>query len=84
MGNGTHIEVTLDAVGAAKLKRLAERVHGDEAALAACLLAQALDETDADPRITADVLDRIPDADTRAQLGRNQARASDTTPIDEL
>lgn len=81
---GSRLNVTLDEIHAAKLRRLAERTHTQEGTLARSLLAHALDETDADPRHVADVLDRIPGAYERAELGRRQAAAGETIPLDEL
>jgi hypothetical protein len=81
---GSRLNVTLDEIHAAKLRRLAERTHTQEGTLARSLLAHALDETDADPRHVADVLDRIPGAYERAELGRRQAQTGETTSLDEL
>lgn len=53
-------------------------------ALARSLLAQALDEADPDPRNAAALLDAIPGAWERAQLGLEQGRAGDTVALDEL
>jgi hypothetical protein len=44
----------------------------------------ALDEADPDPRHIADLLDGIPGAFERAQLGLEQARAGLGVPLDEL
>ena len=81
---GSRLNVTLDEIHAAKLRRLAERTHTQEGTLARSLLAHALDETDADPRHVADVLDRVPGAYERAELGRRQAQTGETTSLDEL
>jgi hypothetical protein len=78
------VNVTLDGEHAAKLARLAERTHAHEGTLARSLLAHALDETDADPRHVADVLDGIDGAFERAQLGREQAVRGETVELDEL
>jgi hypothetical protein len=78
------LNVTLDAERAAKLARLAARIHVQEGTLARSLLATALDEADPDPRTVADVLDSIPGAWDRAQLGLRQARTGDTLAVDEL
>ncbi len=74
----TRLNITLDAEYAAKLARLAERVHVQEGTLARALLASALDEADPDPRSVTDVLDAIPGAWDRAQLGRRQGRSGQT------
>jgi hypothetical protein len=81
---GFRLNVTLDGVHAAKLRRLAERTHTQEGTLARSLLSHALDETDADARHIVDVLDGIPGAYERAQLGLEQARTGETIPLDQL
>jgi hypothetical protein len=81
---GSRFDVTLDEIHAAKLRLLAERTHTQEGTLASSLLAHAVDETDADARHVADVLDRMADAWERAELGRRQALAGETVPLDEL
>lgn len=78
------LNVTLDEAHAAKLRRLAEQTQVQEGTLARSLLAHALDETDAEPRHVADLLDRVPGAWERARLGLEQARSGDTVPLDEL
>jgi hypothetical protein len=82
--NKTRLNVTLDAEHAAKLARLAERTHTQEGTLARSLLTHALDEADPDPRHAADLLDGIPGAYERALVGREQARAGKTIPLDDL
>jgi hypothetical protein len=78
------LNVTLDAQYAEKLSRLAERTHTQEGTLARSLLSHALDEADPDPRHAADLLDGIPGAYERALLGREQAKAGTTIPLDDL
>jgi hypothetical protein len=78
------LNITLDAEYAAKLARLAERVHVQEGTLARALLSSALDEADPDPRSVTDVLDAISGAWKRAQLGRQQGRSGQTISLDEL
>ena len=80
----TRLNVTLDAQYAEKLSRLAERTHAQEGTLARSLLSHALDEADPDPRHVADLLDGIPGAYERALLGREQAKAGQTIPLDDL
>jgi len=82
--NAHRVNVTLDAAYALKLQLLAERTHTNEGTLARSLLSSALDEADPDPRNIADLLDGIPGALDRAQLGAAQARAGLGTPLDEL
>lgn len=76
--------VTLDELHAAKLRQLAERTHTNEGTLARSLLSSVLDEVDPDPRNIADLLDGIPGALERAELGRAQAEAGLGTALDEL
>jgi hypothetical protein len=78
------LNVTLDAESAAKLARLAERTHVHEGTLARSLLATALDDADPDAKSVGDVLDGIPGAWERAQLGNEQALAGDTVSLEEL
>ena len=77
------LNITLDAEYAAKLARLAERIHVQEGTLARSLLSTALDDADPDARSVTEVLDAIPGAWERAQLGREQGRAGDTQPLAE-
>lgn len=78
------VNVTLDDAYALKLRRLAERTHTNEGTLARSLLSSALDEADPDPRHVGDLLDGIPGAFERAQLGLEQAQTGRGTPLDEL
>jgi hypothetical protein len=85
MGRVTYrVNVSLDEEHAEKLRVLAERTHVQEGTLARSLLAQALDEAAPDPRHVADLLDRIPGALERAELGLAQAREGTTVPLDTL
>jgi predicted transcriptional regulator len=78
------LNITLDDEYAEKLSRLAARTHVQPGTIARSLLSTALDEVDADPRNVADLLDGIPGALERAQLGRAQARSGDTVPLEQL
>jgi len=80
----TRLNVTLDPERAAKLALLAERTHTQEGTLARSLLSQAIDEADVDARHVVELLDGIPGAFERAQLGLEQARAGKTIAVDEL
>ena len=85
MGRATNrVNVTLDDEHALKLRRLAERTHTNEGTLARSLLATALDEADPDPRNVTELLDGIPGAFDRAQLGAAQARAGAAIPLEDL
>ena len=78
------LNITLDEERAAKLEQLAERMHVQPGTLARSLLSSALDESDPDARNVVELLDGIPGAFDRAQLGLEQARAGRTIPLDEL
>lgn len=77
------LNVTLGDAQAAKLRRLAEQTNVQEGTLARSLLSRAIDEADADPRHVGDLLDAIPGALERAQLGLEQARRGETVPLNE-
>jgi hypothetical protein len=78
------LNVTLDDEHAAKLARLAERTHVQPGTLARSLLASALDDSDLDARNVVELLDGIPGAFDRAQLGLDQAELGDTVSLDDL
>ncbi len=78
------LDITLDGERAAKLSRLAQRVHVNEGTLARSLLSTAIDEADPDPENVVAVLDGIDGAFERAQLGRRQAASGETVALDEL
>jgi hypothetical protein len=78
------VTVTLDAVGAAKLDRLAERAAIKRDQLASALLRAALDDADPDPERATELLDGIPGALERAQLGLQRARAGHVVGLDDF
>jgi predicted transcriptional regulator len=78
------LNITLADEDAARLSRLAERMRVQPGTIARSLLARALEEADPDPRSVVELLDGIPRAYERAELGRAQARAGQTVPLDEL
>jgi hypothetical protein len=80
----TRLNVTLDAEYAVKLARLAERTHTQEGTLARSLLSHAIDEADVDARHMVELLDGVPGAYERAQLGLEQARSGQTISLDDL
>jgi hypothetical protein len=82
--NPNRVNVTLDDVHAQKLRRLAERTHLNEGTIARSLLSTALDEADPDPRNVSALLDGIPGAFERAELGLAQVRAGEGEPLSEL
>ena len=83
-GENQRLNITLDGERAAKLTRLAERVHVHEGTLASSLLSTALDEADPDARHIVSLLDGIPGAFQRAELGREQAQSGTSIGLDEL
>jgi hypothetical protein len=78
------LNITLDDQQAEKLNRLAERMHVQPGTIARSLLANALDEADPDARNVVELLDGIPGAYERAQLGLQQAKAGETVSLDDL
>jgi hypothetical protein len=78
------LNVTLDPEHAARLARLAERTHVQEGTLARSLLSTAIEEADPDARNVAALLDGIPGAYERAQLGLERGRAGESISLDEL
>src|SRR4029078_1927922 len=82
--NPTRVNVTLDDAHAEKLRRLAERTHVNEGTIARSLLSTALDEADPDPRNVSALLEGIPGAFERAELGREQVRSGEGKRLTEL
>jgi hypothetical protein len=78
------LNITLDDEQSAKLSRLAERMHVQPGTIARSLLANALDEADPDARNVVELLDGIPGAYERAQVGLEQAGAGQTISLDKL
>jgi len=78
------LNITLDGERAAKLSRLAARVHVNEGTLARSLLSSALDDSDPDPVNVTALLDGIDGAYERAQVGLRQAANGETVPLSEL
>jgi hypothetical protein len=84
MGETQRLNITLDQERAAKLSRLAARVHVTEGTLARSLLSTAIDEADPDPDDVVALLDGIPGAYVRAQLGLQQDADGNTIPLADL
>jgi hypothetical protein len=78
------VNFVLDDVSAAKLERLADRMHTNPGTLARSLLATAIDETDPDSRHMTEMLDTIPTAFERAEQGRGEAGQGAGTPLEQL
>ena len=78
------LNITLDEEHAAKLARLASRVHVNEGTLARSLLSSAIDDADPNPDTVVTVLDGIDGAWERLQAGRRQATAGDVIGLEDL
>jgi hypothetical protein len=78
------LNITLEDEQAEKLARLADRMHIQPGTVARSLLSSALDDADPDARNVAELLDGIPGAFARAQLGREQVQAGETVSLDDL
>jgi hypothetical protein len=78
------VNISLDDEQGEKLVRLAERLRVQPGTIARSLLSSALDDADPDARNVVELLDGIPTAYERAQLGRRQAEDGRTIGLDEL
>jgi predicted transcriptional regulator len=78
------LNITLDDEQAGKLVRLADRMHLQPGTVARSLLSSALDDADPDARNITELLDDIPTAYERAQLGVSQAKAGQSISLNEL
>lgn len=84
MASAHPLRVVLDDDQNAQLTRMAERIAVDRDALAGSLLASVLDGAEADGGELSRVLDSIPGAWERAELGRAQGTTGETTPLNQL
>jgi hypothetical protein len=78
------LNITLDAERAAKLERLAKRVHVNEGTLARSMLSSAIDDSDPDADSVVAVLEGIDGAWERARLARQQVAAGETIELGDL
>jgi primosomal protein N'' len=78
------LNITLEDEQAQKLARLAERMHVQPGTVARSLLSHAIDEADPDAHNIVTLLDGLPQAFERAQLGAQQARSGETIALDAL
>jgi len=78
------LNITLDDEQAEKLARMAERMHVQPGTIARSLLSNAIDDADPDSRNVVELLDGIPGAFERAQIGLRQAKVGKTVPLDDL
>ena len=78
------VNVTLDEPHAEKLAQLAARTHIQEGTLARSLLSTALDEVAPDASRVTEILESIPGAWEKTQIGLRQAERGEGTPLDDL
>jgi predicted transcriptional regulator len=78
------LNITVDDDQYERLARMAERMHLQPGTLARSLLLSALDDAALDAENVVRLLDGLPDAYERAELGRRQAEAGETVPLDDL
>jgi hypothetical protein len=78
------LNITLDEERAAKLARLAARVHVNEGTLARSLLSSAIDDSDPDVDSVLAVFEGIDGAWDRAQIACEQAASGDTVAHGDL
>jgi hypothetical protein len=78
------LNITLDPEHAARLAQLAERTHVQEGTLARSLLSMAIEDADPEARNVVTLLDGIPGAFERAQLGLERGLAGETIDLDEF
>jgi predicted transcriptional regulator len=78
------LNITVDDEQYERLSRMAERMHLQPGTLARSLLLSALDEVALEAGNVVRLLDGLPHAYERAELGRRQAEAGETIPLDDL
>jgi hypothetical protein len=77
------LNVTLSPAHGDRLARMAARTHVREGTLASSLLAQAIEDAELDAPNVVALLDRIPGAWDRIEIGIADARAERIIPLDE-
>ena len=78
------LNITMDDEQYERLAQMAERMHLQPGTLARSLLLSALDEAALDAENVVRLLDELPDAYERAELGRRQAESGETISLDDL
>jgi hypothetical protein len=78
------LNITLDDEQYERLARMADRMHLQPGTLARSLLLSALDEAALDADNVVRLLDGLPGAYERAELGRRQADAGETVSLEDL
>jgi DNA-binding ferritin-like protein len=81
---GKRVNVTLEAEYAAKLDRLAERVHVPSGTLAKSLLATAIDEADPDPRSVTELLESVPGLSERILKSEGEVESGEFFELADL
>ena len=76
--------VLLDDEHAARLHRLAERTYVSPGTLARSLLSTALDQVDPDPGAISSLLNSIPGAHERADVGLIEVTAGRVVRLEDL
>jgi hypothetical protein len=78
------VNVVLDDVHAAKLRRLAERTNTNPGTIARSLLSAAIEEADPDPQNIVELLDGIAGAHEAAEAGRDEAHRGLGVALEDL
>jgi hypothetical protein len=78
------VKVALDREHQEKLSRLAEQADAPEDEFASFLLSSAIEQADLYGERLTEILDGIPGAFERAELGRAQAAKGETIPLEDL
>jgi len=78
------LNITLADEQAEKLLRLSVRMHIQPGTVARALLSSALDDADVDARNVVELLDGMPGAFDRAQLGLRQVKSGETVALEDL
>jgi hypothetical protein len=78
------VNILLGEEHAAKLYGLADRTHVNAGTLARSLLSSALDQADPDATTITALLDAVPGAFERAQVGLADVRAGRVVALDDL
>jgi adenylate kinase family enzyme len=78
------LNITVDDEQYERLARMADRMHVQPGTLARSLLLSALDEAALDADNVVRLLDGLPGAYERAELGRRQADAGETVSLEQL
>jgi hypothetical protein len=81
---GRRLNLSLDDERAAKLSRLADRVHVGDGTLARSLLSSAIDDADPDAATVTQVLEGVPGIAERIAEAQRDYRAGDVIELRDL